>query len=174
MKKVLLVFGTRPEAIKMAPVYEVLKATSGLDVCVAVTAQHREMLDQVLDLFGIEPDYDLNVMKPGQGLTEITSAVLSGLKPVIEVLTRFTPCARTPRQRSQHHLQPTTRRYRWVTWKQVCGLATSIRPGPRNKPEDCWCYRVSAFHTDGKGSLQLEIETVLPFGFRSEILLSTH
>ncbi|MCX7559712.1 UDP-N-acetylglucosamine 2-epimerase (non-hydrolyzing) [Sulfitobacter sp. F26204] len=84
MKKVLLVFGTRPEAIKMAPVYEVLRATPGLDVRVAVTAQHREMLDQVLRLFGIEPDYDLNVMKPGQGLTEITAAVLAGLKPVLE------------------------------------------------------------------------------------------
>lgn len=84
MKKVLLVFGTRPEAIKMAPVYEILKKTSGLDVRVAVTAQHREMLDQVLRLFEIEPDYDLNVMKPGQGLTEITAAVLAGLKSVLE------------------------------------------------------------------------------------------
>ncbi|MBX9469915.1 MAG: UDP-N-acetylglucosamine 2-epimerase (non-hydrolyzing) [Rhizobium sp.] len=84
MKKVLLVFGTRPEAIKMAPVYEVLRATPGLDVRVAVTAQHREMLDQVLRLFGIAPDYDLNVMKPGQGLTEITAAVLAGLKTVLE------------------------------------------------------------------------------------------
>ena len=84
MKKILLVFGTRPEAIKMAPVYEVLKATPDLDVRVAVTAQHREMLDQVLRLFAIEPDYDLNVMKPGQGLTEITAAVLAGLKPILE------------------------------------------------------------------------------------------
>jgi UDP-N-acetylglucosamine 2-epimerase (non-hydrolysing) len=84
MKKVLLVFGTRPEAIKMASVYEVLNATNGLDVRVAVTAQHREMLDQVLRLFAIKPDYDLNVMKPGQGLTEITIAVLAGLKPVLE------------------------------------------------------------------------------------------
>jgi UDP-N-acetylglucosamine 2-epimerase (non-hydrolysing) len=84
MKKVLLVFGTRPEAIKMAPVYAVLKATPSLDVRVAVTAQHREMLDQVLRLFGIKPDYDLNVMKPGQGLSEITAAVLAGLKPVLE------------------------------------------------------------------------------------------
>jgi UDP-N-acetylglucosamine 2-epimerase (non-hydrolysing) len=84
MKKVLLVFGTRPEAIKMAPVYAALKPAPGLDVRVAVTAQHREMLDQVLRLFGIEPDYDLNVMKPGQGLTEITAAVLAGLQPVLE------------------------------------------------------------------------------------------
>jgi UDP-N-acetylglucosamine 2-epimerase (non-hydrolysing) len=84
MKKVLLVFGTRPEAIKMAPVYEALRANSSLDVRVAVTAQHREMLDQVLRLFGIEPEYDLNVMKPEQGLTEITAAVLAGLKPILE------------------------------------------------------------------------------------------
>lgn len=84
MKKVLLVFGTRPEAIKMAPVYKALREHPLLDVRVAVTAQHREMLDQVLNLFGISPDYDLNVMKPGQGLTEITAAVLAGLKPVLE------------------------------------------------------------------------------------------
>ena len=84
MKKILMVFGTRPEAIKMAPVYEVLRKTSGFDVRIAVTAQHREMLDQVMRLFGIMPDYDLNVMKPGQGLTEITAAVLGGLKPILE------------------------------------------------------------------------------------------
>ncbi|UOA34117.1 UDP-N-acetylglucosamine 2-epimerase (plasmid) [Sulfitobacter sp. DSM 110093] len=84
MKKVLIIFGTRPEAIKMAPVVGNLKAASGLDVRVAVTAQHREMLDQVLALFNILPDYDLNIMKPGQGLTEITAGVLTGLKPVLE------------------------------------------------------------------------------------------
>ena len=84
MKKVLLVFGTRPEAIKMAPVFETLKSIPELDVRVAVTAQHREMLDQVLRLFAVKPDYDLDVMKPGQGLTEITAAVLAGLKPVLE------------------------------------------------------------------------------------------
>ncbi|QBK30785.1 non-hydrolyzing UDP-N-acetylglucosamine 2-epimerase [Roseitalea porphyridii] len=84
MKKILLVFGTRPEAIKMAPVFDKLKDASEFDVRVAVTAQHREMLDQVLRLFSIEPAYDLNVMKPGQGLTEITVAVLRGLDPVLE------------------------------------------------------------------------------------------
>lgn len=63
MKKVLLVFGTRPEAIKMATVHEALKNIPDLDVRVAVTAQHREMLDQVLRLFATKPDYDLNVMK---------------------------------------------------------------------------------------------------------------
>lgn len=84
MKKILLVFGTRPEAIKMAPVFDKLKDASEFDVRVAVTAQHREMLDQVLRLFSIEPAYDLNVMKPRQGLTEITVAVLRGLDPVLE------------------------------------------------------------------------------------------
>ena len=84
MKKVLLVFGTRPEAIKMAPVYKELKCSQKVQVKVAVTGQHRDMLDQVLNLFDIKPDYDLNVMKPGQGLTEITAAVLTGLKPLLE------------------------------------------------------------------------------------------
>jgi len=79
-----MVFGTRPEAIKMAPVYHALKKTIGLDVRVAVTAQHREMLDLVLKLFSIEPDYDLNIMKPGQGLTGITGAVLDGLEPILQ------------------------------------------------------------------------------------------
>ena len=68
----------------MAPVYKALKAAPNLEVRIAVTGQHREMLDQVLRLFEIAPEYDLNVMKPGQGLTEITAAVLSGLKPVLE------------------------------------------------------------------------------------------
>ena len=68
----------------MAPVYKALRGTPDIDVRLSVTAQHREMLDQVLDLFGIYPDYDLNVMKPGQGLTEITNAVLSGLKTILE------------------------------------------------------------------------------------------
>lgn len=82
--KVLLVYGTRPEAIKMASVHKVLVDSEKISVRVAVSAQHREMLDQVLQLFDIRPDYDLNIMKPGQGLTEITSAVLSGLKSVLE------------------------------------------------------------------------------------------
>jgi UDP-N-acetylglucosamine 2-epimerase (non-hydrolysing) len=84
MIKVLSVFGTRPEAIKMAPLVNALAQTVGIEARVAVTAQHREMLDQILNLFGIAPDYDLNLMKPGQGLTEITVGILAGLKRVIE------------------------------------------------------------------------------------------
>lgn len=82
--KIMLVFGTRPEAIKMAPLVLAMKAHPEIDVKVCVTAQHREMLDQVLDLFEIVPEYDLNIMSSGQGLTEITSRILVGLKPIFE------------------------------------------------------------------------------------------
>ncbi len=84
MKKVMLVFGTRPEAIKMAPLVKAFEADESFKTIVCVTAQHRQMLDQVLDLFEIEPDYDLNVMKPGQNLYEVTSNILLGLKDVLE------------------------------------------------------------------------------------------
>ncbi|MDY0271250.1 MAG: UDP-N-acetylglucosamine 2-epimerase (non-hydrolyzing) [Advenella sp.] len=86
--KVLSVFGTRPEAIKMAPLVKALEADAFFTAKVAVTAQHREMLDQVLNLFDITPDYDLNLMKPGQDLYDITSGVLLGLR---EVLKDFQP-----------------------------------------------------------------------------------
>ena len=81
-KKVMVVFGTRPEAIKMAPVVQALREKETISCQVAVTAQHREMLDQVLNLFNIVPDFDLNLMKPGQTLTEITTRGLNGLQEV--------------------------------------------------------------------------------------------
>lgn len=84
MKKVLLIFGTRPEAIKMAPIFHELNKSNGLDVKVAVTGQHREMLDQVLELFMITPDFDLEIMKSGQDLNDITSSILTGLKIVFQ------------------------------------------------------------------------------------------
>jgi UDP-N-acetylglucosamine 2-epimerase (non-hydrolysing) len=84
-KKILSVFGTRPEAIKMAPVVKKLALDTCFDSRVCVTAQHRQMLDQVLDLFEIRPDYDLNIMKPGQNLTDVTCNVLQGLAPVLEM-----------------------------------------------------------------------------------------
>ena len=83
MKKVLSVFGTRPEAIKMAPVVKELESRDGIKSIVCVTAQHRNMLDQVLDIFNITPDYDLNIMKPGQTLSYITAEVLKGIEEVI-------------------------------------------------------------------------------------------
>ena len=86
--KILTVFGTRPEAIKMAPLVKSLEACLGLDSRVCVTAQHRQMLDQVLALFEIAPQYDLNIMKPGQTLSGITTEILLRIEPV---LTEFKP-----------------------------------------------------------------------------------
>lgn len=83
-KKVLTVFGTRPEAIKMAPLVHALASDDRFEAKVCVTAQHREMLDQVLSLFEITPDYDLNLMKAGQTLNDITSRILLELKPVLQ------------------------------------------------------------------------------------------
>ncbi|QHM72882.1 non-hydrolyzing UDP-N-acetylglucosamine 2-epimerase [Mixta intestinalis] len=86
--KVLTVFGTRPEAIKMAPLVHALANDEAFDARLCVTAQHREMLDQVLRLFALKPDYDLDIMRPEQGLTEITSRILEGLK---QVFAEFRP-----------------------------------------------------------------------------------
>ena len=83
--KVLSIFGTRPEAIKMAPVIKKLESCPDIESRVVVTAQHREMLDQVLETFQIKPDYDLAVMRPGQNLFDVTEAVLRGLHGVLEV-----------------------------------------------------------------------------------------
>ncbi|MDC0082929.1 UDP-N-acetylglucosamine 2-epimerase (non-hydrolyzing) [Schleiferiaceae bacterium] len=88
-KKILLIFGTRPEAIKMAPLFnEFRKNSAKFDTKVCVTAQHREMLDQVLDFFEIKPDYDLDLMKPGQNLYDLTALIIQNLRPILE---EFTP-----------------------------------------------------------------------------------
>lgn len=81
--KILSVFGTRPEAVKMAPVVKLLKETAGVDSRVCVTAQHRQMLDQVLDLFNITPDYDLNLMRENQSLSELSASIFTNLEPVL-------------------------------------------------------------------------------------------
>ncbi len=83
-QKQLLVFGTRPEAIKMAPLVQKMRACPLLETRVCVTAQHRQMLDQVLELFAIRPDYDLNLMRPRQSLHALSAAILNGLAPVLE------------------------------------------------------------------------------------------
>jgi UDP-N-acetylglucosamine 2-epimerase (non-hydrolysing) len=84
-KSILFVFGTRPEAIKMAPlVKEFHKYENDFKTAVCVTGQHREMLDQVLRLFGIKPDYDLNVMQQGQDLYDVTARVLTGMRDVLK------------------------------------------------------------------------------------------
>jgi UDP-N-acetylglucosamine 2-epimerase (non-hydrolysing) len=84
-KKVMLIFGTRPEAIKMCPLVKTLQARpDDFDVVVTVTGQHKEMLQQVLDVFDVAPDYNLQIMKPGQTLFDVTCDILTGLKPVLE------------------------------------------------------------------------------------------
>ena len=83
-KKNLIIFGTRPEAIKMAPLVKTFLKNPLFETKVCVTAQHREMLDQVLDFFEIKPDYDLNLMKPGQNLYGLTADIITGLQPVLE------------------------------------------------------------------------------------------
>ncbi|WP_416040829.1 non-hydrolyzing UDP-N-acetylglucosamine 2-epimerase [Acinetobacter lactucae] len=86
MQKVLLIFGTRPEAIKMAPLaIKLQEDNDNFETKVCVTGQHRQMLDQVLDLFQLNPDFDLNLMKPGQTLSDITSGVLKGLEQIFEI-----------------------------------------------------------------------------------------
>ena len=84
MKKIMLVFGTRPEAIKMCPLVNELKSRSSIEVKVCVTGQHRQMLDSVLNTFGVVPDYDLSIMKDKQTLFDITINILGGIKEVLE------------------------------------------------------------------------------------------
>ncbi len=88
MKKILVVFGTRPEAIKMSPIVKALQREIYIDTRVCVTAQHREMLDQVLEIFDIKPDYDLNIMQKEQSLYDITTKIISNIK---EILRDFRP-----------------------------------------------------------------------------------
>ena len=80
--KILSVFGTRPEAVKMAPVVQRLAQTPGIKSSVCVTAQHRQMLDQVLNLFDIQPDYDLDLMRDDQSLAKLSAAIFTNLDPV--------------------------------------------------------------------------------------------
>ena len=84
MKKVMLVFGTRPEAIKMCPLVNELKSRKNIETLVCVTGQHRQMLDQVLDVFNVKPDFDLSIMKEKQTLFDITTNIINGIKPILE------------------------------------------------------------------------------------------
>ena len=84
MKKVMLVFGTRPEAIKMCPLVNELKQHNTIETVVCVTGQHKEMLEQVLDVFQVTPDYDLGIMKANQTLFTITTSILEKIQPVLE------------------------------------------------------------------------------------------
>jgi UDP-N-acetylglucosamine 2-epimerase (non-hydrolysing) len=85
-KKIMMVFGTRPEAVKMAPLALALRSVDWCEPIIAVTAQHREMLDQVMELFGLHADYDLDMLTPGQTLTDVTTKALNGLGPIMEAV----------------------------------------------------------------------------------------
>ena len=89
MKNILIVFGTRPEAIKMAPVVKEFKDNINFNTKVCVTAQHREMLDQVLEFFDIKADYDLDLMKPNQNLHNLTAEIILALKTILEKFADF-------------------------------------------------------------------------------------
>ena len=133
MKKVMLVFGTRPEAIKMAPlVKEFQKQPKRVETVVCVTGQHREMLDQVLKIFDIKPDYDLNIMKQGQDLYDVTARVLTGMRDVLKEVK--------PDVVLVHGILPLLQlqlwllfinRYRWDMWKLVCVHIIFIAHGRR-------------------------------------------
>lgn len=131
MKKILLVFGTRPEAIKMAPLVKALqKDTEHFETRVCVTAQHRQMLDQVLEVFGITPEYDLNIMAPNQDLYDITAKVLLGLR---EVLKDFRPDTVLVHGDTTTSMAASLRhsicRYLWDTWKPDCVPIICCLPG---------------------------------------------
>lgn len=109
------VFGTRPEAIKMSVLIQKMEADAEIQSVVCVTAQHREMLDQVLRPFSIRPDYDLNLMKPGQSLSDITARVLQGLDPILSGKSRISSWSTATRQALS---RPPSRRFiirfRWA------------------------------------------------------------
>ena len=129
--KVMSVFGTRPETIKMAPLVKELGRREEFESLVCVTAQHRQMLDQVLEAFGITPDYDLDIMKPGQTLSDITARVLQGLEKVIQEVSRtwfwFTG---TPPPPLPGPWRPITARRRWAMWRPACAPMTRYSPFP--------------------------------------------
>ena len=85
MRKIMLAFGTRPEAIKMCPLVKELKTRTNIEVIVCVTGQHRQMLDQVLEIFNVVPDYDLSIMKEKQTLFDVTTNILNKIKEVLEL-----------------------------------------------------------------------------------------
>ena len=125
----MLVFGTRPEAIKMAPlVREFEKHADRFKTLVCVTGQHREMLDQVLHIFGIKPDYDLNIMKQGQDLYDVTARVLTGMRDVLKEARPDVVLVHGDTTTSTAAALVTSR-YRWDMWKRVCVRMTYTARG---------------------------------------------
>ena len=139
MKKIMLVFGTRPEAIKMCPLVNELKTRDNVQTVVCVTGQHRQMLDQVLEAFHVVPDYDLSIMKEKQTLFDITTNILNRIREVLEsekpdvVLVHgdTSPPSSPPWPASIY-------RSLWVMWRRDCVPTTSTLPIPRSSIARLW------------------------------------
>ena len=137
--KVMTVFGTRPEAIKMAPVVLELKKYADIEPIVTVTAQHREMLDQVLELFKIKPNHDLDIMAAGQTLFDITAKALNGLNVALAESRKcwrrksrmWSWCMGIPPQPSLLLWPASTSRSRWVMWRRGLEPTTNIPRSPK-------------------------------------------
>ena len=137
--KVMTIFGTRPETIKMAPLVKELKSRKEVECIVCVTAQHRQMLDQVLHAFCIVPDYDLNIMKQGQTLSDITIHVLKGLEDVIkEVQPDIVLVQGIPLRPLQAPWRLFTNRYPSAMWRPACALITNTRLTRKRLTGNLW------------------------------------
>ena len=131
-KSVLIAFGTRPEAVKMAPVLNALEADKAFEVEALSTAQHREMLDQTAAAFDLRIDHDLNLMRDRQTLDGLTARILTSATPVLE-LARPTQCSctATPPLLSRWRSRRSTDRSPWGTWRRACDRETGTPPFPR-------------------------------------------
>ena len=129
--RIMSVFGTRPEAIKMCPLVQELANREGIESLCCVTAQHRQMLDSVLEVFQVKPDWDLDIMTPRQTLSTITSKCLTGMDEAIDALKRQIWFTGTPPPPLPVPCQPFTIRCPLGTWRQDCEPMTSILPFQR-------------------------------------------
>jgi hypothetical protein len=130
--KILVIFGTRPEAIKLFTVVEALKQDPRFEPIVCVSAQHRAMLDQVLDIAGITPDYDLNLMRPNQTLDGLTAALLTELGAVMDKVQPAASLFRVIRPRPwRAPWRPITANCRSIMSRRACVRAISITHGPK-------------------------------------------
>ena len=129
-KRILTIFGTRPEAIKLFPLLHALAGDGRCESRTCVTGQHREMLDQVLAIAQVKPNHDLSLMRPGQSLDELTAALLAGLGPVMDdERPDWSSCKAIRRRPWSPRCAPITARFRFAMSKRACAVAISIIHG---------------------------------------------
>ena len=130
--RIMSVFGTRPEAIKMCPLVKELASRPGIESLCCVTAQHRQMLDSVLEVFGVAPDRDLDIMAPRQTLSHITSKCLLGMDEAIDELKPDMILVHGDTSTTLPGLSPRIIiRFPWAMWRRACGPMTNTPPFPR-------------------------------------------